>query len=77
MGVYILTIMKGIKLSPLINYLACEDEQGHVGVMTFMGNDKNPRSVVTIEDQNDFRFYFNQFREKETKGFSINVAASE
>ena len=67
--------MKGIKLSPLINYLAGEDEKGAVGVMVFMGNDKHPRSVVTIEDQNDFRFYFNQFREKEDRGFLINSAA--
>ena len=70
--------MKGVKLSPLINYLAGEDEQGPVGVMVFEGNDKNPRSVVTIEDQNDFRFWFNQFREKEVRGFAINsVAPSE
>ena len=75
MGVCILTIMKGVKLSPLINYLAGEDSEGFVGVMVFMGNDKHPRSVVTIEDQNDFRFYFNQFREKEQRGFLINQQA--
>ena len=67
--------MKGTKLSPLINYLAGEDEQGPLGVMVFMGNDKHLRSVVTIEDQNDFRFYFNQFREKEQRGFLINNVA--
>ena len=78
MGVRILITMKGVKLSPLINYLAGEDEQGPVGVMVFMGNDKHPRSVVTIEDQSDFRFYFNQFREKEERGYAINsVAPSE
>ena len=75
MGVYILTTMKGVQLSPLINYLSGEDEQGPVGVMVFAGNDKHPRSVVTIEDQNDFRFWFSQFREKENKGFIINQQA--
>ena len=72
---FLLIIMKGIKLSPLINYLAGEDEKGSIGVMVFMGNDKHPRSVVTIEDQNDFRFYFSQFREKEERGFLINQQA--
>ena len=76
MGVCILTAMKGVKLSPLINYLAGEDEEGPVGVMVFMGNDKHIRKVVTIEDENDFRFYFSQFREKEERGFLINQSAS-
>ena len=75
MGVDVLMTMKGVQLSPLINYLAGEDEKGPVGVMVFMGNDKHPRSVVTIEDQNDFRFYFSQFREKEQRGFLINQQA--
>ena len=67
--------MKGVSLSPLIGYIAGEDDKGPVGVMVFKGNDKHPRSVVTIEDQNDFRFYFNQFREKESRGFIINSTA--
>ena len=69
--------MKAIALSPLIGYLAGEDDKGHVGVMVFKGNAKHPRTVVSIESQSDFRFYFTRFREMEQKGFSINVAAGE
>ena len=70
--------MKGVKLSPLINYLAGEDEKGHVGVMVFLGNEKHPRQVVSIECRSDFRFFFTRFREMEQRGFAINsVAPSE
>ena len=52
--------MKGIKLTEDINYLHCEDENGGHGIMTLMGNGR-PVRVAEINDQSDFRFWFNAF----------------
>ena len=67
--------MKGVQLSPRINYLAMEDDEGPLGVMVFTGTEKKPRTVVTIMDQNDFRFWYGQFREAEDRGYLINQGA--
>ena len=52
--------MKGIKLTEDINYLHCEDEKGGHGIMTLMGNGR-PIRVAEINDQTDFKFWFNAF----------------
>lgn len=59
--------MQGIKLSAFINYLHCEDPEGGHGVMTFATPDGAQPKVASIEDQQDFKFYFAQFKKAETK----------
>ncbi len=54
--------MKGVQLSPTIDYLSMEDEQGPVGVMIFRGTDRYPSRVASVEDQNDFRSAYDEFK---------------
>ena len=54
--------MKGVQLSPTIDYLSMEDEQGPVGVMIFRGTDRYPSRVACVEDQNDFRSAYDEFK---------------
>tara|TARA_X000000368_G_scaffold357044_1_gene299278 strand:+ start:3192 stop:3374 length:183 start_codon:yes stop_codon:yes gene_type:complete len=54
--------MKGVYLSPTIDYLAMEDEEGPVGVMIFRGTATQPSRVVSIEDQDQFKSAYNEFR---------------
>ena len=54
--------MKGVQLSPTIDYLSMEDEQGPVGVMIFRGTDRYPSRVASVEDQNDFRRAYDEFK---------------
>ena len=54
--------MKGVQLSPTIDYLSMEDEQGPVGVMIFRGTNRYPYRVASVEDQNDFRSAYDEFK---------------
>ena len=60
--------MRGIKLSERINYLAMQDEDGDVGVMTLKGVRGYPPKIVSIESKEDFRFWFKQFSTYELAG---------
>ena len=61
--------MQGIKLSAFINYAHCSDPEGGHGVMTFATPDGAQPKVASIEDQQDFKFYFTQFKKAEAKFF--------
>ena len=54
--------MKGVQLSQTIDYLSMEDEQGPVGVMIFRGTDRYPSRVASIEDQDEFRSVYDEFK---------------
>jgi hypothetical protein len=54
--------MKGVQLSQTIDYLSMEDEQGPVGVMIFRGTDRYPSRVASIEDQDEFRSDYDEFK---------------
>ena len=43
--------MKGVQLSPTIDYLSMEDEQGPVGVLVFRGTMHQPAMVASVECQ--------------------------
>ena len=53
--------MQGIKLSSGIRYIAMEDEEGPLGVMTLLPSENWPVRVVSIESREDFKYWFNQF----------------
>jgi|TARA_B100001964_G_scaffold109764_2_gene122742 hypothetical protein len=53
--------MQGIKLSPGIRYIAMEDEEGPLGVMTLLPSENWPVRAVSIESREDFKYWFNQF----------------
>tara|TARA_B100000287_G_C20605480_1_gene769897 strand:- start:440 stop:622 length:183 start_codon:yes stop_codon:yes gene_type:complete len=54
--------MKGVQLSPTIDYLSMEDQQGPVGVMIFRGTDRYPSRVASVEDRDDFRAAYDEFK---------------
>tara|TARA_B100001996_G_scaffold325614_1_gene271601 strand:- start:251 stop:433 length:183 start_codon:yes stop_codon:yes gene_type:complete len=54
--------MKGVKLSQTIDYLAMEDDEGSVGVMVFRGNDRYPSRCASVEDRDEFRAAYDEFR---------------
>ena len=60
--------MRGIKLSERINYLAMQDEEGDVGIMTLTGANGYPPKVASIESKEEFRFWFKQFSTYELTG---------
>ena len=53
--------MKGIKLSAHINYLHCTDH----GIMTLDRGEGYTPSAVSIETQDDFKFWYTQFKKQE------------
>jgi hypothetical protein len=59
--------MQGIQLSSFINYAHCSDPEGGHGVMILQLPDGSQPKIASIEDQTDFKFYFNQFKKAETK----------
>tara|TARA_B100001996_G_scaffold190993_1_gene146099 strand:- start:46 stop:228 length:183 start_codon:yes stop_codon:yes gene_type:complete len=54
--------MKGVQLSPTIDYLSMDDEQGPVGVMIFRGTATQPAQVASVEDRDDFRAAYDAFK---------------
>ena len=53
--------MKGVQLSPCIDYLSMEDDQGAVGVLVFRGTMHQPAMVASVECQEDFKSAYNEF----------------
>ena len=53
--------MKGVQLSPTIDYLSMEDEQGPVGVLVFRGTMHQPAMVASVENQDDFKGYKDRY----------------
>ena len=51
--------MKGIKLTERIYYLASQDEEGHIGIMTLVGENGKMKACRSIESQVEFRMWFN------------------
>ena len=49
-------------LSPTIDYLSMDDDQGPVGVMIFRGTATQPAQVRSVEDRDDFRAAYDQFK---------------
>ena len=58
--------MTGVQLSPTIDYLSMEDEQGPVGIMIFRGTETEPARVASIEDQDEFRQAYDEFKTYES-----------
>jgi len=54
--------MKGVQLSPTIDYLSMEDKQGPVGVLVFRGTMHQPAMVASVECQEDFKAAYNEFK---------------
>ncbi len=46
--------MKGIRLSPDVDYLAMEDEEGPIGILIMHSTGE----IVTIEDKSDFVYWY-------------------
>ena len=46
--------MKGIRLSPDVDYLALEDEEGPIGILIMHSTGE----IVTIEDKSDFVYWY-------------------
>jgi len=59
--------MRGIQLSSFIKYAHCTDPEGGHGVMIYSPPDGSQPKIASIEDQKDFKFYFEQFKKAETK----------
>ena len=55
-------IMKGVRISELIDYLSLEDEEGPLGVMIFNGTPGQPAQVESIEDRDQFNEVYDRFR---------------
>lgn len=53
---------QGVMLSPTIDYLSMDDEEGPVGVMIFRGTATQPAQVASIEDRDDFRNAYDIFK---------------
>ena len=39
-----------------------EDDEGSVGVMVFRGNDRYPSRCASVEDRDEFRAAYNEFK---------------
>ena len=48
--------MKGVKLTPDVDYLSMEDEDGPLGILII----RSTGEIVTIEDKNDFLYWYNK-----------------
>ena len=68
--------MQGIKLSAFINYAHCADGEGGHGVMIYATPDGAQPKIASIEDQKDFKFYFEQFKKAEAKFFEELLVAA-
>ena len=53
--------MKGVKLTERIRYMHCEGEEGAHGILVLLGLGQWPTKAVEIEDQSDFRKFYNNF----------------
>ena len=53
---------QGVMLSPTIDNLSMDDEEGPVGVMIFRGTATQPAQVASIEDRDDFRNAYDVFK---------------
>ena len=53
---------QGVMLSPTIDYHSMDDDQGPVGVLIFRGTATQPAQVASVEDRDDFRAAYDQFK---------------
>jgi len=56
--------MKAVSITDRIKYLHCPGESGQEnshGVLILVDADGEPSKVVAIEDQADFKFWYNNF----------------
>lgn len=51
--------MRGVRLTPDVDYLSMEDDQGPLGVLIL----HNTGEIVSIEDRNDFEYWYNKITE--------------
>ena len=53
---------QGVQLSQTIDYLSMEDGEGPVGVLVFRGNDRYPSKCASVEDRDEFRSAYDEFK---------------
>ena len=53
---------QGVMLSPTIDYLSMDDQEGPLGVLIFRGTATQPAQVASVEDREDFRAAYVQFK---------------
>ena len=75
-----MTTLKGVQLSEHIQYLPLEDEEGSLGVLILKASSKNVatpwgRRCVTILNQDDFKFYYTQYKSIEDNSYSWKMNA--
>ena len=63
--------MKGVKLTERIRYMHCEGEEGTHGILFLLGIGQWPTKAVEIEDQADFRKFYNNFVSTERAQYAI------
>ncbi len=51
--------MKGVRLTPDVDYLAMEDEEGPLGVLIL----HRTGEIVSIEDRSEFEYWINKLKE--------------
>ena len=53
---------QGVMLSPTIDYLSMEDDEGSLGVMIFNGTPGQPAQVESIESREQFVEVYDRFK---------------
>ena len=53
---------QGVMLYPTIDYLSMDDQEGPLGVLIFRGTATQPAQVASVEDRDDFRAAYDQFK---------------
>ena len=53
---------QGVMLSPTIDYLSMDDQEGPLGDLIFRGTATQPAQVASVEDRDDFRAAYDQFK---------------
>ena len=53
--------MKGVKLTERIRYMHCEGEEGAHGILVLLGIAQWPTKAVEVDNQSDFRKFYNKF----------------
>ena len=69
--------MTGVKLTERIRYLHCEDESGNHGTLILLSAYGYPTKALEVNDQKDFRFAFETFRDVENRQAEVNRPARQ
>ena len=70
--------MTGVKLTERIRYMSCEGDDGDShGVLFLLGAYGYPTKALEVNDQKDFRFAFDTFRDVENRQAEVNRPARE